>query len=183
MKNGVVATGGVTPLITASVYGPLELVEVLLDAGAQVNAVDVKGMTLLMFSVATDHQNPRIAQILLTHGADRDKRSLAGETALDSARKVGATRGILALGTTARAQASAKPRTGPRPALRDAIHVKRKPSLFKSRSVFLETLNSRSLSASTHTDQLCWPFCAGLSCLAITTRVESSAGAVDCAKE
>src|SRR5262245_34207068 len=121
LKNGVVASGGVTPLMKASVYGPPELVEVLLDAGAQVNAVDVKGMTALMFSVATDHQNPKIAQILLARGADRDKKSLAGETALDWARKVGATGAILALGTTPRPRDIADTAARPRPALRDAV--------------------------------------------------------------
>jgi len=121
LKNGFVAAGGVTPLIMASVYGPLELVKALLDAGAQVDAVDIKGMTPLMFSVATDHQDPRIVQILLAHGADRDKRSLADDTALDWARKVGAAGAILALGTTPRPRHRADAAARLRPALRDAV--------------------------------------------------------------
>jgi ankyrin repeat protein len=121
VKNGVVATGGLTPLMRASVYGPPELVKVLLDGRAQVNAVDVKGMTPLMFSVATDHQNPKILQILLACGADRDKKSLAGETALDWARKVGGKGAILTLGTTPTPRDSADTAARPRPALRDAV--------------------------------------------------------------
>jgi hypothetical protein len=58
-----------------------------LDAGADVNVKDVRGMTPLMLSVATDHPDEKIVRMLLAKGAATDVKSKAGETALDWAAK------------------------------------------------------------------------------------------------
>jgi hypothetical protein len=91
VKAGTLAQGRFTPLIMAAPFGSTQLVKTLLDAGAQVNARDVRGMTPLMLAVATDRQNLEIVRALIAKGADAKVKSLAGETALDWALKIGAT--------------------------------------------------------------------------------------------
>jgi ankyrin repeat protein len=98
VKNGPIALGDFTPLILASTFGPAEVAKALLDAGAKVNVRDVRGMTPLMLSVSTDHQDPALIKLLLERGADVNVKSKAGETAADWARKVGSPVGIAALG-------------------------------------------------------------------------------------
>jgi hypothetical protein len=80
----------------------------LLDAGAEVNAADVRGMTPLMLALTTDRFQPEIIRLLLAHGADVGRKSLAGETALDWARKLDDDRAFAALGV----EALQHPRTG-----------------------------------------------------------------------
>ena len=46
------------------------MIKALLDAGANVNASDGRGMTPLMLAVATNHQNPAVIRLLLARGAD-----------------------------------------------------------------------------------------------------------------
>jgi ankyrin repeat protein len=87
VKNGPVRYGGVTALHTAVTGGNHEVVELLLRAGTPVDAVDVRGMTPLMWAVATDRPEPRIVRLLLAHGAKRDLQSRAGESTVDWARK------------------------------------------------------------------------------------------------
>ena len=69
----------------------------LLDAGAQVNAKDSRGMTPLAFSVASTRQDARVVRMLLAKGAELNVVSTAGETALDWARKFGSNEVIAAL--------------------------------------------------------------------------------------
>jgi len=78
----------VTPLLAAAAAAPVELVTALLDAGANVNARDGRGMTPLMMAVATNHQNPAVIRLLLGRGADPSLQSSVGETAGDWARKL-----------------------------------------------------------------------------------------------
>jgi hypothetical protein len=68
-------------------YGPPDLVRALLDAHANPNARDVRGMTPLMLSVASENQDPKVVKMLLAAGADPSIKSTDGETALDWARK------------------------------------------------------------------------------------------------
>lgn len=89
VKNGPILLGGFSPLLVAATSGPAELVKALLDAGADVNAKDVRGMTPLMLAVATDRPNPEIIRMLLDKGADVKAKSDLGETAFDWARKIG----------------------------------------------------------------------------------------------
>ena len=62
-------------------------VELLVKAGAAVNARDVRGLTPLALSIATDHADARIVRLLLSKGADPALKSTNGETALDWTRK------------------------------------------------------------------------------------------------
>lgn len=89
VKAGTIALGKWTPLLAAAAMGSPELIRTLLDAGANVNATDVRGMTPLMLAVATDRQNTDVIRALLGRKADVGVRSLAGETALDWALKIG----------------------------------------------------------------------------------------------
>jgi ankyrin repeat protein len=108
VKAGTIALGKFTALASAMPFGSFEVVKTLLDAGANVNAVDVRGMTPLMLAVATDRQNPEKIQALIAKGADVNVKSLAGETALDWARKTGSPAAVAAL-TKAGAVASVAP--------------------------------------------------------------------------
>lgn len=97
VKNGLVALGGFTALHLAVATAPPELVKTLLDAGADVNAKEIRGMTPLMMAVATDHANLEIVRLLLSRHGDLSARSPEGETALDWAFKFGSTAVVTAL--------------------------------------------------------------------------------------
>jgi len=87
VKNGPLELGRFTPLLTALPYGPPEMVKLLMDAGASVNARDTRGMTPLMLAIATDRPDPQIIRLLMERGADASLRSKRGETAIDWANK------------------------------------------------------------------------------------------------
>ena len=86
-KNGVIAFGHVTALHLAAAGRSAEVVRLLLEAGAPIDALDMRGMTPLMFAVATDNPEPRIAQLLVSAGASLTVATPQGETAIDWARK------------------------------------------------------------------------------------------------
>lgn len=86
-KNGAARLGSLTALHAAVTGGNPDVVERLLVAGAPVDAVDVRGMTPLMWAVATDRPQSRIVRLLLAKGAKPHVRSAAGESAIDWARK------------------------------------------------------------------------------------------------
>jgi len=73
-------------MLAAPAGGP-ELVKTLLDAGAKVNAMDVRNMTPLMLAVATDHADPRTVHMLLQRGADIGMQDKTGATAAAWAKK------------------------------------------------------------------------------------------------
>jgi ankyrin repeat protein len=87
VKQGVVQFARVTALHMAAVGGRPDVVDLLLRAGADVNAKDIRGMTPLMWAVATDRPHPGIVGLLLAGGADPLVRSAVGESAVDWARK------------------------------------------------------------------------------------------------
>ncbi|MGH9202569.1 MAG: ankyrin repeat domain-containing protein, partial [Vicinamibacterales bacterium] len=87
VKNGAVQFGNVTALHMGTSSGNVEVVKLLLDAGAKVNPLDVRGMTPLMWSVSTDRPQTRVVRLLLDKGADASIQSKAGESAVDWARK------------------------------------------------------------------------------------------------
>jgi ankyrin repeat protein len=99
VKNGPIRFGTVTALHTAITGGNVDVVESLLKAGAPVNAADTRGMTPLVWAVATDRPEPRIVRFLLAHGADAStKRAPDGETAIEWARKFNNPAVLSALG-------------------------------------------------------------------------------------
>lgn len=83
VKNGPIALGNLTALLLAVPGAGRETVQVLLDAGADIDASDVRGMTPPMLAVATDHPNLDVIRLLLAHKPDTTMKSKAGETALD----------------------------------------------------------------------------------------------------
>lgn len=97
VKNGPIALGSFTPLNLSVTYGPAEVVKTLLDAGANVNALDVRNMSPLMLAVTSDHHDPEVVRLLLAHKADVHVKSVAGETALDWAIKMGHKDSAIAL--------------------------------------------------------------------------------------
>ena len=80
VKNGPIALGHLTALQLAAQMANYDAVEARVNAGADLNAKDVRNATPLVFAVATDHANPKIVALLLTKGAAR-------EPALDWARR------------------------------------------------------------------------------------------------
>ena len=87
VKNGPVAFGKATALHMAVSGGSVEEVKLLLDAGAPVDPLDVRGMTPLMFAVSTDRPRVEIIRLLLSRGANSTIKSNNGESAQDWARK------------------------------------------------------------------------------------------------
>jgi len=92
VKNGIIQIGTLTPLLLAvATGGSVDVVNTLITAGADVNAKDARGLSVLMTAVATDHGDPTIVRALVAKGADLAATDLNGETALDWARKAGNT--------------------------------------------------------------------------------------------
>lgn len=73
---------GFTALGLAAFFGHLDLVEVLLARGADVNAVARNPMKVMPLHAAVAHQHTVIADMLLQHGADVNARQQEGFTAL-----------------------------------------------------------------------------------------------------
>jgi ankyrin repeat protein len=65
------------------------MISVLLEARANVNAQDIRGMSPLMLAVASETQDIEVVKRLLRAGADVNTRSTSGETALGWAKKFG----------------------------------------------------------------------------------------------
>ena len=77
---------GMTPLISASLYGDIESIHLLLGKGANVKARDIFGRTPLIAATAT-WRGPmdcsvEIVRLLLEHGADVNAQNQKGRTAL-----------------------------------------------------------------------------------------------------
>lgn len=75
---------GLTPLHWIATLGDLRGAELLLDAGAQVNAADDAGNTPLHEAVSS--RQHLLVGLLLNRGADADLRNNSGKTARDIAR-------------------------------------------------------------------------------------------------
>jgi ankyrin repeat protein len=87
VRHGDIDMKELTALMLAVPFGSPEMVKALLDAGADVRAHDGRGMTPLMFAVASDNQDARVARLLVERGAEVNAVSSSGETALDWAHK------------------------------------------------------------------------------------------------
>jgi ankyrin repeat protein len=115
VKNGPIALGYFTPLLAAAAYGGLDTITVLLEHGAKVNAQDVRGMTPLMLSIATDHPDARVVKLLVTKGADPKIKDGNGETGIDWAKKYQNGAVMAALGIAREEPAVAMSDQGGRP--------------------------------------------------------------------
>jgi ankyrin repeat protein len=100
VKNGLILSGRVTALHAAVSSGELEAVRLLLDAGADPDARDVRGMTPLVWGVSTDRPSVEIIKLLLARRANPAIKTEAGEDATDWARKFSNTAVLGALGMT-----------------------------------------------------------------------------------
>ena len=82
---------GKTPLHSAAYYGDLEMVQILLDYGVDVNAQQDYGSTPLDFGLVGNGRlnDPRVVRLLLDHGADPNIPSKHGLTPLYRASEKG----------------------------------------------------------------------------------------------
>ncbi|MBI3684751.1 MAG: ankyrin repeat domain-containing protein [Acidobacteria bacterium] len=108
VRHGEIALKNLTPLMLAAPFGSPELVKTLLDAGAEIDARDSRGMTPLMFAVASETQDLRVVRLLLAKGADVHAKSELGESVLYWARKFSDSQVLRAL-ETAGAKTSSPP--------------------------------------------------------------------------
>ena len=69
---------GMTPLHIAVYMQNLAMVNMLLDAGAQVNIADNEGNTPLIVAVYESNDDYSIVECLLNHGADINQRGRVG---------------------------------------------------------------------------------------------------------
>eukprot|EP00439_Symbiodinium_sp_Y106_P070348 s2440_g12.t1 len=74
---------GMTPLMRASLFGHVDVAELLLEAGAETDVSDNNGCTALMCAARNGHAS--VVQLLLNAGAEKDLRDSLGLTALISA--------------------------------------------------------------------------------------------------
>jgi ankyrin repeat protein len=87
VKNGPLALRHMSALMQAAPFSDQETITTLLKAGARVNEKDIRGMTPLMFSIATDHAQPDTVRQLIAAGADVQANDNNGDSVLDWARK------------------------------------------------------------------------------------------------
>jgi ankyrin repeat protein len=87
VKNGPIALTHLSPLMMAAPFSDQDSITLLLKAGARVNEKDIRGMTPLMLSIATDHAQPATVRQLLAAGADVQAKDNYGDSVLDWARK------------------------------------------------------------------------------------------------
>ncbi|PWU09594.1 MAG: hypothetical protein C5B51_05960 [Terriglobia bacterium] len=88
---------GITLLGWAAIANRIEMARVLIQRRADVNHVDKKGMTPLLYAASIDFGDSSMIDLLRKAGARNDIRSRDGLTAMDLARKYGNTHLALAL--------------------------------------------------------------------------------------
>ncbi|MBC6402644.1 MAG: ankyrin repeat domain-containing protein [Hyphomonadaceae bacterium] len=88
---------GRTALLMAAFHGQGQIVDTLVESGANVNAKTVDGLTPLQLGVKAWRQNYWIASTLIEAGADVHASDKWGSTALSGAREKGDDRVILLL--------------------------------------------------------------------------------------
>jgi hypothetical protein len=81
--NSYRISDGVTPLMAAACFDRPDIVNLLLEQGADINAKDKDGQTALMKGIAYNH--PGIVKILLQAGADPAYQDIRGNTAVSLA--------------------------------------------------------------------------------------------------
>ena len=125
VKSGQQDVGEMTALLWAAPRNDRETVKELLDAHADPNAVDMRGLTPLMLAATSEDQDPAIVRMLLQKTADINHRDKNGLTALDWARKWGSTPVVRLLENAGvRGSPPPDPMPAPRPAhfeIKDAV--------------------------------------------------------------
>ena len=86
-----------TPLIAAAMHGNAGVVQKLIAAGAEVNAVDASDSTPLMWAAYSEYGDPAAVAALLAAGADPNHVNKWGESALTWATRRGDTLIVAAL--------------------------------------------------------------------------------------
>lgn len=89
VRKGDIALKKLTPLLLTATHGTPEMAKVLLDAGANVNAQDERGISPLMAAVTNDRRGIEMVRMLLQAGANVKATDVYGQTATDWARKTG----------------------------------------------------------------------------------------------
>ncbi|HLW76618.1 MAG TPA: ankyrin repeat domain-containing protein [Bryobacteraceae bacterium] len=89
VKHGNIELGYASPLMCAVTERNADAVKALLDAGADANLKDIRGMNALMLAVATDHETLEIVTMVLAKTSDRKAADKYQQTALDWAKKGG----------------------------------------------------------------------------------------------
>lgn len=100
-----------TSLLLASVHGNTETVQVLLDNGADINSITVRGGTALMWAAGSNENPSDTVRVLLRAGAEVNTRAENGRTALMDAAAVG-NGDITEILLTAGAEVDGKDETG-----------------------------------------------------------------------
>ncbi len=80
---------GITALGWAAIGNQTAVAKILIERGANVNHVDAKGMTPLLYAASIDFGNASMIQLLLKSGANPGARTKEGMTAAEIARKYG----------------------------------------------------------------------------------------------
>ena len=75
VKNGPVAFGSLSALHLAAAAASTPMVTLLLDAGATIDAGDVRGYTPLDWAIASDRPNQQVVSLLVKRGAARSAPS------------------------------------------------------------------------------------------------------------
>ena len=83
---------GWLPIIVASEKGDLDVLKMLVDHGANINAQDADDRTALM--IAVKHRQPAMIRFLLAHGADQNIKDKYKETVLEIAQSENYTEAV-----------------------------------------------------------------------------------------
>jgi ankyrin repeat protein len=89
VKAGLQEHGRLTSLLLAVEHGNPEMIQLLLDKGASLEARDSRGFTALMLAVTDERQDVRAIRPLLDRGAKADVQANDSQSALSWARKWG----------------------------------------------------------------------------------------------
>jgi ankyrin repeat protein len=122
-------------------------VKLLLDRGAEANAIDPKGHTLLMLAASSDSLPAETVKSLIERGADLNVKNPDGKTALDFARQRGSTPvvDLLVKAGAKEGSAPASPIPSPKPAGSVRAALERSiPLLQRTDSMFMKKASCAS---------------------------------------
>jgi ankyrin repeat protein len=141
-------------VVLAPPLGDASAVKMLLDRGADANARDPKGNTLLMLAASSDKIATETVNTLIEHGADLNATNPEGKTTLDFARLRGSTPVVDRL-VKAGAKAGAMPANSvpsPRPAASVRVALERSiPLLQRTDAIFTQKTSCVSCHHNTLT--------------------------------